>query len=156
MLHSTSRRYAFTSQTLTELTSLLERSTHLSHYCLPFFRYAHCTLVFIIVHQYYFSPTSLNIIFYPMAMINQLNRASGQPTPYFFRGPIGVNPAGVNPHVSEDLTLDYRYLCSPLCRGLPTAPWFRPAAAVAPMIELDLAWQLAQDVSILPVTASQS
>lgn len=92
-------------------------------------------------------------------MINQLSRADGQPTPYFFRGITGVNPAGVYPYVLSSLTLDHRYPCSPLCRGLTVAPWFsRSAAAVAPMVELDLVWQLMQDVSTrtLPIIASQS
>ena len=88
-------------------------------------------------------------------MINQLNRGDGQPTPYFFRGPVGINPAGVNHYVSTHLTLDYHYPCSPVCRGLPVAPWYNPGAAVAPMIELDLSRQLMQDVSTLPETPSQ-
>ena len=88
-------------------------------------------------------------------MINQLKRGDGQPTPYFFRGPVGVHPAGVNNYIYTHLTMDYRYPCSPVCRGLPVAPWYNPAAAVAPMIELNLSQQLMQDVSILTETPSQ-
>ena len=88
-------------------------------------------------------------------MINQLNRGDGQPTPYFFRGPVGISPAGVNHYVSTHLTLDYHYPCSPVCRGLPVAPWYNPAAAVAPMIELDLSRQLMQDVCTLTETANR-
>ena len=79
-------------------------------------------------------------------MINQLNREDGQPTPYFVRGPVGNTPEGVDGYITAHLTLDYRYVCSAHCRGLPIAPWFRPAAAVAPMLELDPAQQLAHDV----------
>ena len=73
----------------------------------------------------------------------------------------GINPNGVIPHISAQLTLDYRYPCGPLCRGLPVAPWLIPpakvalVAPVAPMVELDLALQLAQDVSTLPESPSQ-
>ena len=97
----------------------------------------------------------LKILLHTITMINQLNREGGQPTPYFFRGPIGTNPAGVNHYVSTHLTLDYHYPCSPVCRGLPVAPWYNPAAAVAPMIELDLTQQLMQDVNTPPETPSQ-
>ena len=88
-------------------------------------------------------------------MIYQLKREGGQPTPYFFRGPIGISPAGVNHYVSTHLTLDYNYPCSPVCRGLPVAPWYNPAAAIAPMIELDLTRQLMQDVNTPPEIPSQ-
>ena len=55
-------------------------------------------------------------------MINQLNRRNGQPTPYFFRGPTGMNPYGVNLYSAAHLTLDYHYLCSLHCRGVQMAP----------------------------------
>lgn len=80
-----------------------------------------------------------------MAMINQLTRRDGRPTPYFV-----VQPPGLLPHAMAHLQLDYRYPCGPHCRGLTVAPWQgTAAAAVAPMIELDLYGQLALDVSTL-------
>lgn len=84
-----------------------------------------------------------------MAMINQIRRRSGQPTPYFVRGPPGQYDRAV-----ALLLLDYTYPCGPHCRGLVVIPAWqgRSAAAVAPMIELDLEWQKAQDVSTLLAT----
>ncbi|CAF9908399.1 hypothetical protein IMSHALPRED_006663 [Imshaugia aleurites] len=78
-----------------------------------------------------------------MAMINQIRRRSGQPTPYFVRGPPGQYDRAV-----ALLLLDYTYPCGPHCRGLVVIPAWqgRSAAAVAPMIELDLEWQKAQDI----------
>lgn len=83
-----------------------------------------------------------------MAMINQLNRRNGQPTPYFV-----IAPPGLIPHSTAHLTVNYGYLCSLHCRGIAFAPWLRSAAAVAPMKELNLAQQLAQDVSTLPASS---
>lgn len=73
-------------------------------------------------------------------MINQLNRRNGQPTPYFV-----IGPPGLIPHSRAHLTLGYGYLCSPHCRGVPVPPWLGSAAAVAPMVELKLVQQVAQD-----------
>ena len=90
-------------------------------------------------------------------MINQLNRSNGQPTPYFFIGPPGLfpyaNPPNQSPYATAHLTVNYGYLCSLHCRGIPFQPWLRSYAAVAPMIELDLAQQLAQDVSALSASS---
>ncbi|KAL9135089.1 MAG: hypothetical protein Q9175_003718 [Cornicularia normoerica] len=75
-----------------------------------------------------------------MAMIHQLNRSNGQPTPYFVRAPTGPIP-----YATAHLMSDYSYPCSPHCRGVAVAAWLGSAAAPAPMKELDLALQLAQD-----------
>lgn len=82
-------------------------------------------------------------------MINQLNRRNGQPTPYFV-----IGPPGLIPHSRAHLTLGYGYLCSPHCRGVPVPPWLGSAAAVAPMVELKLVQQVAQDVSALSANCS--
>lgn len=79
-----------------------------------------------------------------MAMINQLHRRNGQATPYFF-----IGPTGMNIYATAHLTSEYRYPCNPHCQGVVVAPWLGRAAAAAPMKQLDLAWQLAQDVSTL-------
>lgn len=159
MLHTKSCQYVFTFQhnvpsgMLTKsqqsLSSTSSKVVSTPQYLLSF------TSIIIIVHWHPFLPP-FEILFHTVAMINQLNRGDGQPTPYFFRGPTGGNPAGVNHYVSQHLMLDFHYPCSPVCRGLPVAPWFNPAAAVAPMIELDLARQLMQDVSTLAEVPSQS
>lgn len=81
-----------------------------------------------------------------MAVINQLHRRNGLLTPYFV-----IGPPGQIPHAVAHLFLNYSYPCGPHCRGLIVAAWQgRSAAAVAPMIELDLDQQKAQDVRYPP------
>ena len=84
-----------------------------------------------------------------MAMIYQLLRGNSQSLPYFV-----IEPLNSRPHRADCLTPGYVYPCSSHCRGL-SVPWQTAqagghATAVVPMILLDLAQQLAQDVNTLP------
>ena len=124
--------------------SLPARSPHLNHRRLhlpnlpPYLNHSHLEQPSTSPHLRRLSST--------MAMIYQLLRENGQPLPYFV-----IEPLNNEPHRSACLTLGYVYPCSAHCHSL-SVPWQTAqaggnATAVAPMIQLDLVQQFAQDVS---------
>ena len=111
---------------LTNPTSLLDRPPYLNYRCLQLLPIRPPQFNHSRRHQIS-SPT--------VKMINQLNRKNGLPTPYFFRGFLGINPYGLNPHSSVHLTVNYHYLCSLQCRGVQMAP-VRHFSALSPSLKL--------------------